>query len=99
MNTHPATALFERLTELSYAGRNPTWAEYEQGSPSERRAILSRWLEIQKGPLCDDWAAAVGRYGRALAKKPAEVEHESAQAMFLRGAETIGPDTSEDQGI
>src|SRR5688572_4724144 len=93
--------LGQALASLSYAGRNPSWLEYAEGSPAEQRAIIARWLEIQKAGLSDDWAAAVGRYGRALSMqraKPVETEMESAQSQWSRG-EQPGPDTAEDQGL
>ena len=52
------------MTSLSYAGRNPSWAEYEKSSPCDRRAIERRWREIANSPLT--WANTAGaeRTGR-----------------------------------
>jgi hypothetical protein len=97
MNFHQSFS--QHLASISYAGRCPSFAEFENGSPAEKRAILERWLEIQRAGFSDDWAAAVGRYGRAMAKRRASSDEAefSAQERFERGM-TVGPDTSDDMG-
>lgn len=101
------TQLFgQLLTDLQFVGRNPSWLEYEIGSPAERRAILARWQEIRDQPILreadwSEWTKAAARLGRAhdLTKAPSkEPEQESAQSRFLRG-EIPGADTNEDQGL
>ena|SRR5690348_18400489 len=44
MNMH----LGDILTGISFAGRNPSWREYETGTPAEKRAIVKRWSEVEK---------------------------------------------------
>jgi hypothetical protein len=98
MNFHQSFS--QHLASLSYAGRCPTWNEYEQGAPVEQRAILDRWLEIQRAGFSDDWAAAVGRYGLAMAKRKTSSDEAefSAQERFERGM-TPGPDAPDDAGL
>jgi hypothetical protein len=101
------TPLNTFLAGLSYAGRNPSKQEYLDGSPAQKRAIIARWEEIrakqvQSDADWHDWAMAAARLGWASDQERApvrEFEQESAQSQWLRGAERVGPDTSEDQGL
>jgi hypothetical protein len=99
------------IASLSYSGRNPSWLEYAEGSPAERRAILSRWSEIkfQKGTLNPEGKAAFDNYCRAVTApdfvpdvqpyRPRIVgEDFAAQERFERGMTPAG-DTSEDTGL
>lgn len=62
----------DAFAALSFAGRNPSWAEFEKASPAERRAILARWNEIIAGPV-QSWdhfneiARCMGKRHRAFA--------------------------------
>lgn len=106
-------ALFgQQLASISVAGRNPSWFEYEIGSPAERRAILERWSSLRgRWEACsdEDQASANNNYLRAVMapdfvpeikqyRPKIEAELETAQEQFLRGAD-VGPDTNEDQGL
>lgn len=36
------------ISALSYAGRNPSWSEYEKAAPVDQRAIVARWWDISR---------------------------------------------------
>lgn len=95
--------LAQTLAAVSLSDRCPTWMEYETGSPAEKRAILDRWLEISRAPLSDDWAAATGRYGRAMNAmrklSSVEVEYRSSLEYETGSDEHGGGHTVDDQGI
>jgi hypothetical protein len=107
-----AAAFGQALASLSYAGRNPSWREYAEGSPAERRAILSRWNEIrfERGNASEEGKAAFENYCRAVTApdfvpdiqpyRPAvAVEYESAQERWDRGEYPIGPNNQDDEGL
>ena len=100
------------VASVSYAGRNPSWREYETAAPVERRAILSRWSQIkfEKGTINSEGRLAFENYCKAVTapdfvpdiqpyRAVVPGEYESAQERWSRGEEVIGPDTADDQGI
>lgn len=106
MNYH--AALGQTLVGLSYAGRNPSLKEFNEGSPVEQRAIRKRWQEIFRtaNPGSDDFRSAAINLQRSTPplllidnKNPCDRDEglESAQARFYRG-ENNGPLTSDDHG-
>lgn len=89
-----ALSLNDAICTAQYADRFPTFAEYEEGSPAERRAIMSRWQEIFNRQH-NNWiefgegAQALGRWCRALRESRAAVSRveDEATADYREEAE------------
>ena len=109
MNFH---AFNQALASIPLQGRCPSFKEYEEGSPAERRAILSRWSDIkfEKGTTNPEGRLAFENYCRAVTapdfvpdiqpyRAVVPGEYESAQERWSRGEEVIGPDSPDDAGL